>query len=116
MKFLAGEDVDSATVERIRGDAHQVFYVAEMEPGISDEEVIRKANQEPALLLTADKDYGELVFRHGRLTQGVVLIRLAGLSAKSKAEIVLAAIREHADDLQRNFCVISSGSVRIRKK
>jgi len=67
VKFLADEDVDKPIVERLRKDSHIVFYVIEMEPGISDDEVIQRANQESALLLTADKDFGELVFRQGRI-------------------------------------------------
>jgi len=74
-------------VERLRDDGHTVLYVLEMEPSISDDEVIRRANQEFALLLTADKDFGELVFRQRRIVYGVVLIRLAGLSPQGKAEV-----------------------------
>jgi len=56
MKFLADENIDKPIVERLRDDGHIVLYVLEMEPSISDDEVIRQANQESALLLTADKD------------------------------------------------------------
>ena len=63
MKFLADEGVDKQIVDRLRQDGHSVWYVAEMEPGISDDEVLTIANQENAILLTADKDFGELIFR-----------------------------------------------------
>ena len=116
MKFLADEDVDKPIVERLRKDGHIVFYVIEMEPGISDDEVIQRANQESALLLTADKDFGELVFRQGRIVYGVVLIRLAGLSPQRKAEAVAVAVQEHAEELPQNFAVITPGAVRIRKR
>jgi len=62
VKFLADENVDKPIVEHLMRDGHLVLYVIEMEPGISDEEVIQRANQESALLLTADRDFGELVF------------------------------------------------------
>lgn len=55
MNFLADESVDRQIVERLRQDGHLVWYVAEMEPGISDDIVLASANQEAALLLTADK-------------------------------------------------------------
>lgn len=116
MKFLADENVDKPIVERLRDDGHTVLYVLEMEPGISDEEVIRRANQEFALLLTADKDFGELVFRQRRIVYGVVLIRLAGLSPQRKAEAAATAIQKHADELARNFTVITHRTVRIRKQ
>jgi len=86
MKFLADENVDKPIVERLRDDGHIVLYVLEMEPSISDDEVIRRANQEFAFLLTADKDFGELVFRQRRIVYGVVLIRLAGGCLRSSKQ------------------------------
>jgi predicted nuclease of predicted toxin-antitoxin system len=116
VNFLADENVDKHIVERLRNDGHIVLYVIEMEPSISDDEVIQRANQEAALLLTADKDFGELVFRQGRVVYGVVLIRLAGLSPQHKAEVVAIAVQEHADELAQNFTVITPGAVRIRRR
>lgn len=115
MKFLADEIVDTPIVERLRKDGHIVLYVLEMNPGISDDEVIHRANMERAVLLTADKDFGELVFRQNRIVYGVILIRLAGLSSQHKAEAIAAATQEHIDELAQNFTVITQGAVRIRK-
>jgi len=116
MKFLADENVDSPIVERLRKDGHIILYVIEMEPGISDDEVIQRANQERAVLFTADKDFGELVFRQGRIIYGVVLIRLAGISPQHKADVVAIAVQEHADELTQNFTVITHGTVRVRRR
>lgn len=73
------------------------------------------ANRENAFLLTADKDFGEMVFRQRLHTHGVVLIRLAGLSPSRKAEIVASVISSHAVDLLRAFAVITPGIFRIRR-
>ena len=56
MNVVADESIDRPIVDRLRQDGHQVWYVAEMEPGISDDAVLDIANREVALLLTADKD------------------------------------------------------------
>lgn len=116
MKFLADENVDKPIVERLRNNGHVVLYVIEMKPSISDDEVIQRANQESALLLTADKDFGELVFRQGRIVYGVILIRLSGFSPQHKAEVVAIAVQEHGDELVQNFTVITPGAVRIRRR
>lgn len=79
MKLLADEGVDRQIVALIRDEGHDVAYVLEMEPGISDEAVLDLANREARILLTADKDFGELVFRQGLLAPGVILIRLSAL-------------------------------------
>ncbi|MCK4390836.1 MAG: DUF5615 family PIN-like protein [Desulfobacterales bacterium] len=116
MNFLADENIDKPIVERLRKDGHVVLYVIEIEPSISDDEVIQRANLESALLLTADKDFGELVFRQGRIVYGVILIRLAGLSPQRKAGVVSMALQEHAGELTQNFTVITPGAVRIRRR
>jgi len=116
VSFLADEGIDSTIVAKLRADGHQVLYVAEMAPSISDEEVLKHANEQRALLLTDDKDFGELVFRLGRLHTGVVLIRLAGLSADSKATIVAETVARHGAKLRNAFTVISPAAIRIRTK
>jgi predicted nuclease of predicted toxin-antitoxin system len=115
MKFLADENMDVAIVDRLRQEGHQVWYVVEMEPGIADNEVLALANLEGAILITADKDFGELVFRLRYLTTGIILIRLAGLSTSAKSDIVAMIIQEHESELLSKFVVVSPTSVRIRK-
>ena len=115
MNLLADESVDRPIVERLRQDGHDVLYVAEMEPSIGDDVVLQRANENLALLLTGDKDFGELVFKEKRLAAGgVVLIRLAGLSAERKAEIVARAFQERGAEFPQSFSVIEPGRVRVR--
>jgi len=95
MKLLADENIDKPIVARLRVDGHIVFYVAEIGPGLPDNKVIELSNKEEALLLTADKDFGELVFRQSLIMQGVILIRLAGLPSGYKAELVSKVIKEY---------------------
>jgi predicted nuclease of predicted toxin-antitoxin system len=78
MNFLADERVDQPIVNRLRQDGHIVLAVVEIEPSISDDAVLARANEAEALLLTSDKDFRELVFRQRRVTAGVMLIRLTG--------------------------------------
>jgi len=114
VNFLADENVDRQIVERLRQEGHNVEYVAEIDSGISDDEVLEMANRKEVLLLTADKDFGEIVFRQQRITNGVVLIRLAGFSPARKAEIVASSINEHLTELLHAFTVINKGAIRIR--
>jgi predicted nuclease of predicted toxin-antitoxin system len=115
MKFFADENIDRQIVEVLRADGHTVLYVAEMAPGIPDDMVLDSSNRAEAILLTGDKDFGELVFRQKKIASGVVLVRLAGVSPERKAEIISSAIKEHSADFQNSFAVISPGLVRIRR-
>lgn len=114
MNFLADESIDGSIVAALREEGHDVEYVAEMSPGITDDEVLGTANSSGSLLLTGDKDFGELVYRLNRVNRGVVLVRLSGLSALLKARVVSQAIRAHGREMVGAFAVISSGMVRIR--
>lgn len=117
MNLLADESVDRQIVQSLRQHGHDVLYVAEVEPSISDDLVFDLANEMSALLVTEDKDFGEIVFRDSRLSSGgVVLIRLAGLSADKKAEIVSNGFKEHDAEFPNHFSVVSPGKIRIRPK
>jgi predicted nuclease of predicted toxin-antitoxin system len=116
MNLAADESVDRTIVERLRLDGHQVAYVAELDPGIKDDQVLGQANSQGAMLLTTDKDFGELVFRLGRMHAGVVLIRLAGLSADTKAEIVSNALKDHGERMAGTISVIAPVTIRIRPR
>ncbi len=66
MNFVADESVDQPIVTQLRQAGHTVLAIVEMEPSISDETVLEIANQQGMVLLTGDKDFGELVFRDRR--------------------------------------------------
>lgn len=116
MKFFADEGVDAPIVKQLRQDGHDVDYVIELERSISDDEVLDRANRSEAILTTADKDFGELVFRQHRAQSGVILLRLAGVSVETKVRIVSSAIKEHEAELKFAFTVIEPGTVRIRRQ
>jgi predicted nuclease of predicted toxin-antitoxin system len=115
MNFLADENLDIQIVTKLRQDGHLVLYVIELEPGISDDEVLDMANSNNCLLITADKDFGELVFRMKRITEGIILVRLAGVSPDEKAEIVSNAAAKYSDQLLQSFTVISRSSIHLRR-
>ncbi len=115
MNFVADESVDRQIVESLRNNGNSVWYVAEMSPSISDDEVLQLANNKKAPLVTADNDFGELVFRQRLVSYGVVLIRLSGLSPDLKASIVSSAITRYEKEILENFSVISPNRIRIRK-
>ncbi len=70
MNLLADESIDRQIVDRIRQDGYDIKYIAEMEPGISDDNVLDISNQEERILLTADKDFRELIYRQKRYILG----------------------------------------------
>ncbi len=115
MNLVADEGIDAAIVERLRADGFAVAYIAELEAGLDDEAILDLAAAQQAVLLTSDKDFGELVYRQGLATTGVVLIRLAGLSASRKADLASTALAKHSSELAGCFTVIRPGNIRLRR-
>ena len=115
MNLLVDESVNKLIVHELRLSGHNVLYVSEFAPSIDDEKVLDQANQNSAILLTEDKDFGELVYRQRRVHMGVILIRLSGLSTQAKAKIILNVFANHADELLHAYSVITPGRVRVRK-
>jgi len=72
------------------------------------------AYEQKALLITDDKDFGELVVRNKQQAFGVLLVRLPGLASDQKAEIVANVVREHGDELTTTFTVITAKNIRWR--
>jgi predicted nuclease of predicted toxin-antitoxin system len=115
VKLLADEGAEAPTVTRLRSDGHDVTHdVTELAPGIADDAVLELANAEERVLLTTDKDFGELVFRLRRLPLGVLLLRLAGIGQEARAEIVSQVIAAHGEQMTGAFTVVSPAAVRIR--
>jgi predicted nuclease of predicted toxin-antitoxin system len=116
LDLVADENVDAPIVATLRAAGHRIVYVQELDPGIDDDQVLDLANQSGALLLTSDKDFGELVFRQGLVHAGVILYRLAGLTGERKAAAILNVLRTHGDTLLAAFTLVSPAHVRIRAK
>lgn len=115
MIFLADEGVDKSLVELLRAAGYDVFYVAESASSISDEEVLALANGNGRILITRDKDFGELVYRLKMIHSGIILIRMEELPSISRSTYVDQFIRENLDKLAGHFIVLQPGLTRIRK-
>ncbi|MES2885237.1 MAG: DUF5615 family PIN-like protein [Pseudomonadota bacterium] len=114
MNILADEGVDRPIVLALRAAGHTVGYIAESHAGIRDEEVLALARERKALLITADKDFGDLVFRQAATAEGVLLLRLAGLAMSQKTQLCVAAIQTHGTEFSGAFSVLTDRRLRIR--
>ena len=115
MTFVADENVPRPALAALRNAGWEVFSVAEECPGISDEVVATLCSESHQVLLTFDKDFGELVFHRGLSAgSGVVLFRFIPESPEEVADTAVAALLQSQPDLRGNFCVITRERVRVR--
>jgi len=68
MRIVADEGIEGPIVVRLRAEGHIVVHIAEIAPGSADPEILRFAHQAEALLITYDKDFGDLVFHKNQST------------------------------------------------
>ncbi|MGH6798488.1 MAG: DUF5615 family PIN-like protein [Roseiarcus sp.] len=114
MRWLADECVDAALVARLRAAGHDALYVAEIASGANDAEVLRRAHDDRRLLLTEDKDFGELVVHSGMPALGLVLLRLAPENRALKWTRLEAAIMQFGERLLGRYVVIEEARFRSR--
>lgn len=113
MRFLADESCDFAVVRALRGTGHDVLAVAEVARGAKDSAVIALAREQQRVLLTEDKDFGQLVHAHGERASGVVLIRFPGSARPSLPAAAVDLVDRFGDRLPTAFVVREPGRVRI---
>jgi predicted nuclease of predicted toxin-antitoxin system len=114
LKFLADECCDAGLVASLRDFGHDVKYVIEQKTGSSDDEVLTIAYNEGRILLTEDKDFGELVYRFRKPSLGIVLIRIDVRERHMKWPRLRSLIDNYAERLPGHFVVIHSNRYRFR--
>ena len=115
MRLCANENISEDCVIRLRQTGHDVLWIREAAPGSPDPEVLARALAEDRLLITFDKDFGELVFRRGaKAAHGIVLFRIAQPSSAAVAERV-AAVLASRDDWAGHFSVVDDFTIRMRQ-
>jgi len=115
MRLLANENFPGDAVEALRRQGHDVFRVRTEAPGPRDKEVLELAQTQDRILLTFDKDFGELAFKHGLPARcGVVLFRIFVPSPEVAARKVVTALASRADR-GGAFAVVEEHRIRLRR-
>lgn len=115
MMLLADENIEKPIVEFLRDKGFDVFYIIEGKLSISDEEILNIADKENRILITNDKDFGELIFYQKKISSGVLLIRSSKEKASHKVSLFETHLEQIKNKLAGNFVVLSESGVRIRK-
>jgi predicted nuclease of predicted toxin-antitoxin system len=114
MKIVADESVDFGIVQLLRQKGIPVISISEESSGITDVEVLVIAVKNQSLLITEDKDFGELTYRLKLEHRGILLIRLGDLSHIDRIEVAAQAIEKHFHDLFNNFSVLDKRGIRVK--
>jgi predicted nuclease of predicted toxin-antitoxin system len=114
MRLIANENVSGTVIRTLRERGHDVLSVKESMRGADDPTVLRRAQAEQRLVITHDKDFGELAFRYGQVAgNGIVLFRLSGSEPTTDNRRVLEVLQSRTD-WAGNFAVVTDDRIRIR--
>ena len=113
--FLADESCDFAVVRALREAAFDVVAVVEHSPGATDDQVIALSVKEGRVLLTEDKDFGQLVFAANRESAGVIFIRFPATARGSLGVRVVETVQREQDRLSGAFVVLQPHRTRITR-
>jgi uncharacterized protein with PIN domain len=115
MRFLFDQSTDRRLAPYLRQAGHDVTVIAaDYPPSLPDDAVLTIAQREQRVLITEDRDFGELVFRHRHAHSGVIYWRLPPMELAAKIARLSGLLDEHAADLDQ-FLVVTERGVRVRR-
>lgn len=114
MQFLANENFPLLSIRILRNEGHDIVSVLEDTPGIKDREVLLHAQREARIVLTFDRDYGELVYRHRYSVPGIVYFRFDPITPEEPAKQLQKLLNISKVELFDKFTVIERGNIRQR--
>jgi predicted nuclease of predicted toxin-antitoxin system len=115
VRFLADESCDHRVVVALRAAGHDVVAITETAPGSVDADVLANAVQTSRVLLTEDRDFGQLVFSaRMRAPIGVLYIRCPEAARPSLPRWIVATILSLGPKLEGRFCTWKPGKLRLR--
>ena len=114
MRLLVDVGVGTAVEGLLRECGHDVLAVRDVDPRLPDAQVLARALRERRLVITMDKDFGDLVYRRGLAHTGVLLLRLEDATGEEKRAVVRAIFEQYGEGLPGRFSVYQDGRLRMR--
>jgi len=115
ISILIDENVDYRIVTELRKHQYIIISVAENHKGISDADIINLAIEMNSLILTEDRDFGQLIFADRKKSLGIIFLRYFATDFFRIATQLIRLINEYQENLYNKFVVITTKRIRIRE-
>ena len=116
MKLLANENFPYKSIYYLKEKGYDVLSIGMDNPSITDSEIMTIAISEERTIMTFDRDYGELIFRHNyKPEKGVIYLRLDEYQPEDPGIIIEEIITNKEIDLTRALTVVDKNGIRQRK-
>ncbi len=113
IKFIADVNVEKAVVDFLRDEGYDVKWTADFGVAMPDQKLLDLANREQRILVTNDKDFGELTFLQKKLSVGIILIRVKGQKTNDKVKLMKKIVKDHSDRVLNHFVVVTRTKFRF---
>ena len=107
------EELEKLIVDEFRKLGYDITWIAEENPHLDDMSIFKIAQKENRILLTNDKDFGEIVFRQKLVSSGIILFRIKGQDTREKIKLLREVLISHKDRMSNRFVVIAKEKVRF---
>jgi len=114
MKFLVGVGVGKKVENWLKENGFDVLSVRDIDSRAKDSQILRWAVDQQRMIISMDKDFGELVYNSGEHHAGVLILRLEDADGDTKVEVTKKILAEYYDKIESHFCVFQDGRIRIR--
>lgn len=115
MRLLADENVPVPSIHLLRTAGYAVEAMIELAPGTSDPEVLAHARQHGQILITFDRDFGELVYHRGSVVPaGIIYLRLSPADPEEAGRVLLDLFAVEELELEGRFTVVDTDRIRQR--
>ena len=115
LKFLVDVGVGKKVEEYLLEKRYDTKAVRSLDHRMPDQEIIRLAALEKRIVITMDKDFGELVY-HSRMDHcGILLLRVEDATGSEKQQVIAKILAKYANNMKNNFCVYQNQKFRFRK-
>jgi predicted nuclease of predicted toxin-antitoxin system len=115
LKFLVDVGVGKKVEEYLLEKGYDIKAVRSLDQRMPDQEIVRLAASENRMVITMDKDFGELIYHSGMDHCGILLLRLEDATGVEKQQVIAEILAKFSDKMKDNFCVFQNKKFRIRK-
>jgi predicted nuclease of predicted toxin-antitoxin system len=115
LRFIADVNVEKRIVDYLLGNGYDIKWIPDFNCEIDDEGLLKIANDEKRILITNDKDFGELTFLQRQHSVGIILIRVKGQDTLEKFALIEKLMLKYKEKIQNHFIVITKTKFRFTR-
>lgn len=113
-KFLIDIGVGKIVEDWLQSEGFCIISVRSLNPAMKDSEILKLAADNACMIITMDKDFGELVYHSAKKHSGILILRLESATGKEKLDVMKEIFTNYIDKIYNHFCVYQKGKLRIR--